>query len=429
MRLLILDHYFDQDIAALRMEGGAEVELRSIHYGLLHGEAMWIFPDEIVTSLEALVRPDLEPQRREWARRLAGLLEEQFSIQEFDAFVSPSDLFFYVRDAPAACHRLGVPFLVVQKETTIAPYLMGRHASELREYSPPIADHMTVCSELQRDFQIRAGAQPDSVTVTGQPRFDYYSSLGSERIEAGYGEDGPVVLFFSYMLDAYHPDHGAGRPVWSDLHRQTEEGLWTLLDRGWRVLIKPHPQQPWETERRRIARAVGGALEDRVFLIDPEEDVRRLIASADVVVGFQTTALLESMVGGRPVVYTGWDPESRRLQPGLVPFHEWRDVLVAVERAEDLPGAVERAAESRHGVGADARKLAADYLGPVDGGASRRTLDVLRQSVERFASKRSSEVERHRATVATRRPPHPLRRRARMGLRTARVRVGRALHR
>ena len=427
MRLLVLDHHFEQDIEALRAEGGDELGLRTIPFDLLRSESLRVFPERVGTGLEAYMEPGLEAERREWSRRLDALMEEQFRIGEFDAFISPSDVFFYVREAPAACHRLGAPFFVAQKETTISPETMEAHAERVGRYAAPAADRMTVCSERHRSFWLRAGANPETVVVTGQPRFDFYASLGPERIEAGYGSDGPVVLFFSYQVDAYHPSEGAGTPVWAELHRQTEAGLWALAERGWRVLIKPHPQQPWGDERRRIARSAGRALNDRVFLVDPDEDARRLIAGADVVVGFQTTALLESMVAGRPVVYTGWDPEAIRLRDGLIPFHEWGDQISLVESAAGLPGAVERAGG---GVGSQrAREIAEEYLGPVDGGASHRTIEEIRNCVERFTAARTPEVTRRRADLAARRPPFALARRARGGLRRVHGTLSRARER
>jgi hypothetical protein len=427
MRLLVLDHHFEQDIEALRAEGGDELDLRTIPFGLLHSESLRILPERVGTGLEAYADSALEAERREWSHRLDVLMEEQFRIGEFDAFVSPSDVFFYVRDAPAACHRLGAPFFVAQKETTISPETMRAHAERVRRYAPPIADRMSVCSERHRQFWLRAGADPESVVVTGQPRFDHYTRLGPERVEAGYGSEGPVVLFFSYQVDAYHPSEGAGTPVWAELHRQTEAGLLALAERGWRVLIKPHPQQPWGAERRRIARSAGRALNDRVFLVDPDEDARRLIGGADAVVGFQTTALLESMVAGRPVVYTGWDPEAVRLREGLIPFHEWGDEITVVESAADLPDAVERAAGS--GSSPQARQIAEEYLGPVDGSASRRTIEQIRDCVERFAAARTPEVTSRRADLAARRPPFALGRKARGGLRRVHGTLSRALER
>ena len=85
------------------------------------------------------------------------------------------------------------------------------------------------------------------------------------------------------------------------------------------MLVKPHPQQNFRSERTRIAKEVGELLDRDVFLVRADEDARRLIVTSDVVVGFQSTALLEGMLVGRPVVYTGWDIESSRLSAELIP--------------------------------------------------------------------------------------------------------------
>ena len=105
----------------------------------------------------------------------------------------PTSSSTYVRAAPEACHRLGVPFFVAQKETTISPETMESHAERVRRYAPPIADRMTVCSERHRQFWLRSGADPAAVEVTGQPRFDFYAGLGPERTDAGYGRAGPSL--------------------------------------------------------------------------------------------------------------------------------------------------------------------------------------------------------------------------------------------
>jgi hypothetical protein len=274
---------------------------------------------------------------------------------------------------------------------------------------------MTVCSERHRSFWLGAGADSERVTVTGQPRFDFYLQPARWPERLPYGKDGPILLFFSYHVDSYHPSEGAGRPVWARLHRETEERLWELARRGWRVLIKPHPQQDFSRERVRIKNEAGSLVDRRVFLVSPDEDARRLVVGSDVVVGFQTTALLESMIAGKPVVYTGWDPEADRLASDLIPFQEWGDEVEIVRRLDRLVPTVEAALGSRSiGFGERRRAIVGEFLGPLDGRASERTLAVLRRTVASFESSRDDVVRRRRAAVAAR--GLPLRRRARRAI-------------
>jgi glycosyltransferase involved in cell wall biosynthesis len=421
MRLLVLDHFFDQDIDALVRAGGPEVDVRVWPYHDLRWEALRVFPEEVATGLEPFARDEMAPLRERWALRLGRLLEERFTRAPFDAFVAPSDVFFYVRAAPQICHRLGVPFFVAQKETTISPHTMGEHAARVARWAPPVADHMTVCSERHREFWLRAGAAPERVTVTGQPRFDFYAH--PERWPASRADEPPTVLFFSYHVDAYHPSEGAQAPVWRELHRQTERGLYELAARGWRVLVKPHPQQSVAGVRRRLRRELPASIRSRVQLVSPQADARELIMRAAVVVGFQTTALLEAMLAGKPVVYTGWDEEAHRVASALIPFDRWQRGIDVVRDAAELAATIE-AAHRRPVDPATMdfrRAVVAEQLGPVDGRAAERTLTVLRGVVEEFARRRAPEAVVRRRTLAARRPARRLGRVALMKLDFARA--------
>jgi hypothetical protein len=431
MRLLVLDHFYDQDIDALARALRDDEEIRVVSYELLRFEALRVFPESVASGLEAFADPAQAPNRERYAGVLRELLEDEFTAWPFDAFVAPSDVFFYVRAAPAACHALGAPFLVAQKETTISPHTMREHAERVRRLAPPIADHMTVCSEHHKAFWVRAGADADAITVTGQPRFDLFAQRDVWPPDVGYGAGGPAVLFLSYFVDAYHPTEGAGEPAWARLHRETEEGLWELAREGWRVLIKPHPQQGARELRDRLRQTLGPLWEQRVFVVDPTADVRPLVAAADVTVGFQSTAMLEAMLAGRPTLYTAWDPETRRLSGELIPFAEWGDVIDVVTDA----GALAATVRDRRRWQADAatlarrRAIAERYLGPVDGGAARRTLDVIRGEVERHAAARTPEMQARRLALERRRAPLRLGRRTRTGVRDLRRSVGALLGR
>lgn len=431
LRLLVLDHYFAQDIAALRAAAGNDVRLDVMPYDELRHEALRVLPDSVASGLEAFALPELEPDRRRYAAVLAEILEDRFAVRPFDAFVVPSDVFFYVRAAPEACHRLGVPFLCAQKETTISPNTMREHAERVKRFSPPIADHMTVCSEHHKQFWVRTGADPATITVTGQPRFDV---LCDAAVRPRDPAAPPTVLFLSYFVDAYHPSEGEGEPAWARMHRETERSLLELAREGWRVQVKPHPQQPIGDLRGRLRDDAGPLWGDRVILVDPVADVRPLLLDADVVVGFQSTAMLEAMVAGRPTLYTAWDAEVRRLSGELIPFAQWGDVIDVVTRADDL---ADRVRAARGWVCpadqlARRRAIAEELLGPLDGHASQRTLATLREQAQSWARARDTPTERHRAAVAAQRRQRSLRvlkRRSRIVAQSARRRAGALLKR
>lgn len=430
VRFLVLEHHFSQDIDALARAAGDDLELDVLPYDLLRSEALRVLPEEVASGLEAFTKPGLEGARRRYAAILREILEDRFTAAPFDAVVMPSDTFFYVRAVPAVAHALGLPFLVAQKETTISEYTMREHAEEIRRFAPPLADRMTVCSERHKQFWVRAGGTDDRIAVTGQPRFDYYRRPSEWPADVPFGGDGPSVLFLSYAVDAYHPDEGRGAGSWSALHLQTEQGLHELARRGWRVLIKPHPQQSTESLREWRERA-GDLWETRVFLVNAQADVRPLIVAADAIVGFQSTATLEAMLAGRPVLYTGWDETATALGGELIPFDAWDNEITVVRRADELPDAVV-AARSRscpESVLQSRREIAEGYLGPLDGLAAERTIAVLRGEAERWATRRGAPERELRERLTGRRAPLRIGRRARTWRRTARRRVGAMLGR
>ena len=426
MRFLVLDHFFAQDIQALQ-GAGSEDEWEAISYELLRAEALRVLPPQVASGFEAFANPELQGARERYATVLREILEDRFTRFPFDALVLPSDTFFYVRAAPAVAHALGVPLLVVQKETTVSEQSLRTHAERMRRYAPPLADRMTVCSERHKGFWLRAGGEDERIEVTGQPRFDFYAERS--RAPAAAGKD-PSVLFLSYATDAYHPDEGRGEPAWERLHRETEQGLQELARRGWRVLIKPHPQQPadqLEAWRRRA----GELWASRLVPIPPDADVRPLIIGVDAIVGFQSTAMLEAMIAGRPVLYTGWDPQAAALDALLIPFHRWEGAVTVLRTPGELPDAVvaARGARCSEATTRTRREIAERYLGPLDGRASARAVAILRAEAQRWQARRSEPERELRRRLAGRRPPLRLARRGRAFRRAARRRLGAALGR
>jgi hypothetical protein len=430
VRFLILEHHSAQDIDALRAAAGEQLELDVMPFDLLRSEALRVLPEDVGTGLEAFTRSELADARRRYAAILREILEDRFARAPFDAVVMPSDTFFYVRAAPPAVHALGVPLLVAQKETTISGHAMREHAKELRRFAPPLADLMVVCSERHKQFWVRAGGEQDRILVTGQPRFDFYRDSARWPTEAPRHGDGHTVLFLSYALDAYFPGEGSRSGAWRRLHAETERGLYELARRGWRVLVKPHPQQPPELVQEVRSRA-GELWGERVHLLDAQADVRRLIVAADVTVGFQSTALFEAMIAGRPVLYTGWDEAATALGDELIPFQQWDAEITVVRRAEHLAEAVVAAQGKacEPDVLHRRRAIAERYLGPLDGDAAARAVTALCREAELWAARRGAPERQLRERLTRRRPPLRIARRRRAWSRTGRRRVGAMLGR
>jgi hypothetical protein len=145
------------------------------------------------------------------------------------------------------------------------------------------------------------------------------------------------------------------------------------------VLVKAHPQ-PAEDQTAHLREL---ARESGVRILDARGDVRHYILNADVVVGFQSTALLEALAAGRPTIYTWWSDQVQDAS-GLIPFHEQREALAVARSPTELQEAVRASLRSAAPKDSEsARALFELYLGPVDGHAAERCLRELAQVCDR----------------------------------------------
>jgi hypothetical protein len=372
MRLLCIDHFFEQDIGALKAAAGSR-RCWSVSYGHFWRLAQRFFPEEVFTGIETFFRPEHESQRTRYAQAAGLELERLHRLYRFDAVLAPSDTFFWIRAVIEACQRLGIPFVVLQKEATIPPGWLEGPAREWGAISPFIADHMLVSSEHHRQFWINAGVASDSVTVTGQPRFDIYARPDRRRSWNALGievPNKPTVLFLTYDSNAYLPiiDRSGLHP-WLELRSDTESVLLEIARRGEAtILVKSHPQ-PAEDQTAHLAAL---AQHPGVSVLPARGDVRDYILNADVVVGFQTTALLEALTAGRPTIYTWWTDPVKQHEDELIPFHRESEALAVADSPAELRRLLEHHLQRGEPPSGDSREMVTRYLGPIDGHAAER---------------------------------------------------------
>lgn len=367
LRILAFDHFFDQDLAALRMALAPDDELAVLPYQRLRRLARRHFSPEAFHGLHAALRvPEhIWTEYRDAAGHLADWWAAAYRPS---VFVVPTDAIFYLRPVIERFAGIGLPTVVVQKETTISPMVMADHSASVAETVPSIAAAMTVCSERNREFWIRAGTEPNRIVVTGQPRFDVYASRPSRSASTSPER----LLYLSYDDAAYLPSD-VGAPYegsWRDLRRETEQVLARAAATGrWRVDVKRHPQQP----------AAVDWLGPRVERAPRDADTRDLILAAAAVVGFQTTAIYEAVVADRPVLYPAWGPIYEGARSSLIDFDSEPGLVTRLASAEELADALAMPPGSLPKPSAAGRARAEEHLGRVDGGAAARVVGVLRQ--------------------------------------------------
>jgi hypothetical protein len=166
------------------------------------------------------------------------------------------------------------------------------------------------------------------------------------------------------------------------LHRETIQALLDLVAKGkYRLLIKEHPQQGTRISSQ-LKQYIGADdnLQKNVFILPIDCDTRQVIINADIVVGFQTTALYEAMLAGKIVIYTFWGSECESQKDKLLPFHTYpEEVLLCARSPGELKNLMETTSLNSSNIWQNPirENILCEHLGPVDGQSSKRVLETI----------------------------------------------------
>ena len=321
---LLINHFFGQDVRALTLTNRrfhlVEVDAVRLFLGAK------IFFDYDVMAVRKpydQADPTMVKEYRKECRLLLDRLKARFPLK---VIITPSDVFYWLREMIVEARECGIPTVVLDKEGTISPYAFDAVAERIKSMAPLMSDRIFVWSERQREFWQRAGAEDARIRVIGQARSDlFYLEQGNE-VEGLFPVSQPLISYFSFDDTAYLPRERIDSGVsWKNLKRETLDALMAIAEDfpGYNFLVKTHPQQSdreylRSNYKRSNLRVIGGST------IGNE-----LIQRSEMIIGFQTTALIEAMFLKRRVVYTAWDDNYRRLLlDDLLPFHEAPGIAV-----------------------------------------------------------------------------------------------------
>ena len=394
-RILIINHHFNQDIDALQFSIGDSFELKVISADMFSVPARKHFPPEFFSGdLSEYHKEQYDESRKQWANIARKILYDIYMLYSFDAIVSPSDTFYYIRDVIQASREMGIPFVVLQKEHYMSPKSLSEHSMLIKQYVPFISDYMTVCSRMSKHFWELAGTPPKQIAVIGQPRFDFYKQperwLNWLDLGLSLNNNLPTILFFSYDLGAYFEEFMiTGTKPWLQLREETENILFDYVKKGKiNLIIKPHPQQdPNDIEyvKNRVIQSCDNLYGKRILLLEGSFDTRQLIVNADIVVSFQTTALLEAIAVNKKVIYTFWTEKVKEVEPLLLPYHKYPEFIDCAFDSNSFREILDKHTINYKTENSLAtvkqNKLIDLYLGPIDGFSSKRFFDIIGQLI------------------------------------------------
>jgi hypothetical protein len=249
-----------------------------------------------------------------------------------------------------------------------------------------IADRTAAFGEATRETLLRHGAEPDSVVLTGAPRYDaLFTQRGlpsREEVLARLGIDSAmrVVVFASYPL-------GYGGTHTEDHKKRIVRALAEAVASEPRcaLLVKLHPQESDSV----AADALADFPQDSYRVVsDQDGPLYPLLSACDVLTTFTSTTALEAAILGKPVMVLNFSPlpdTSPYVREGVAAYvTEPGDVQATLHQLLDDPAARARLAEAR-------APFIRRYAYRSDGCASERVADLMEQMIaeQRAASRRT----------------------------------------
>jgi len=299
--------------------------------------------------------PRLLEGRKKLQRFCAAVLQALARKLEFDCAITPAVHYRNEHPWAAACDGLGIPFIAVHKEFTIlAPRHLPARIERFRKQGRRFdGTRVLVINETARELFTGCGMiEAERIEVVGMPRmdrlFDSQSPLRRKMVER------PQVTLFSFTHFSGDLEPGKRRSkLFSADDREGFVRLFRNVHVGIAELALKHPEvsfkiKPkivtdwWIVEIERVIKeALGKNLDDIPNCAVVSERAPELIRDSEVVIGFNSTVLLESLALGRPTIVPLFD-EAVDSYPDNVYLRESLDAFTIAHSKQELIALIEK---------------------------------------------------------------------------------------
>ncbi len=288
---------------------------------------------------------DAKARYRDFLAPVMGQLRDELGL----AGVLGANVTYYAeRELAGACEDVGLPFLVLHKESIRSPRQREAFTRAYRERTGAFTGRaIATYNVAERDSQVVGGVVTEAAVV-GCPRIDALHAWRTAHHD-DTAAAGPIVLFAidpgAGTWTPYDGETGqdAGAPRWERLARDTEAAF---VD-----LARQHPAHPFVIKAKvghgeRLLGRLPGGLPDNVRVLT-SGTATDLVRRAAVIVAFNTTVVAEGIAAGVPVVVPVF---AEAAAPGAEDWiYPLGDAVNRITRPEDLATVVLAAQAARAG--------------------------------------------------------------------------------
>ncbi|NWG24079.1 MAG: hypothetical protein HXY30_06610 [Pseudorhodoplanes sp.] len=251
--------------------------------------------------------PEVEATKPRYRRFALAMWRHLQRIQPFAAVISPNFGYRVQRELAFALEQYGTPFVVLQKENLNAA---TEHRREFwrgiyRERRGKFGGRkILVYNQMECDLELSSGiVTPSQVEVVGMARLDRFHRWRREHAGPAPAGRAAKVTFFSFSRSDKIPVEAGLSNGWGGFCTDTHRAMVDLARA--RPDIHVYAKTKGLTRQDEELLAIVNAGEEAPpanFHITSGGDAFELMAESRVVVGFNTTGVLEALALGKPVI-------------------------------------------------------------------------------------------------------------------------------
>ena len=334
--------------------------------------------------------PAIEATKTRYRKFMHSMWRRHQAIRPIDAVISANFGYCFQREFATALEKQGTPFLIVQKENLNAATEERRqiwHSIYKNGRGKFGGRKILVYNEMERDLELTSGViTPERVEIVGMPRLDRLHRWRQEHAGPERNASAAKALFFSFSRTDKIPGETGITKNWGEFCADTHRAILELVRArpDIQVTAKTKGITRQDEELLQLLNSGSDALPDNLRIVSGG-DAFELMTESRVVVGFNTTGLLEALALGKPVIVPRFgealDPVLRKFVIDLGSAVEYADSpaqlreLVAFHAGRPLVTPLELSPQ--------VEQILRYWIGNDDGLAGRRAYDAIHKEVTR----------------------------------------------
>ncbi len=332
--------------------------------------------------------PAIEATKPRYRKFLAAVWRRHQAIAPIDAVISANFGYCIQREMAFALEQQGTPFIIVQKENLNAATEERRQIWRqiYKDGRGPFGGRrILVYNEMERDLELESGiVSPDRVEIVGMPRLDRLHRWRREHAGPEAAGGPARAMFFSFSRSDKIPVESGLSKDWGQFCADTHRAMLDLARKRPDIDItaKTKGITRQNEELLQLFQAVDSEPPANLHIVTGGDAFAPMAASR-VVVGFNTTGLLEALALGKPVVVPRFgeaiDPDLRKFVIDLGDAVEYADT------PEELQTLVSRHAErplvTPMELSPSVQKILRHWVGNDDGQASSRAYTAIKREI------------------------------------------------